>query len=369
VPTYGVSYGSSGLESAGAIALEPGTGGVFIAGYMSSATSSFRMGATNLTNSGGDDAWVAKLNRTGGAVWAKRWVGTSTGMEYANQIASDAAGDCYVSGPYSSSTLTVGSVSLTNLGSNDVYVTKLNPATGATQWARSIGGTRSEYTRGMAADQSSAAVYVAFEIYSPTVTLATIPSTTLTNSDSSGTYCDVAIVKLNTTTGSVLWGKIWGISTANEFPRGVATDSSGNVYLAGDFPGATITIGITTLTNSGSGTSDTFLVKLSSTGSVVWVRQWGGSTGDDKMYGTAVSYVTNPSRWLNHVWQTDVMRRFSSGIRKHCMLVPVDPRKGGNGLLMFWLRSGVTHGHHIRLRVLHFHEPEIRLHDPHQRGL
>lgn len=58
---------------------------------------------------------------------------------------------------------------------------------------------------------------------------------------------------------------------------GIARDSSGNLYVAGK------------TTNSGSGTEDALLVKLDSTGSIVWTKMYGTSANQ---YASSVATVT-----------------------------------------------------------------------------
>jgi hypothetical protein len=291
VLTYGVSFGGSGADSVisyDGLALEPATGAIYIGGQFGS--SSFRMGATNLTNIGITDAWIAKLNRTGGAAWARHFGGVRD--DSVNSVRADSSGNCYVSGSYASPTLTVGSIVLTNTvttGQYDVFVTKLAASTGTPQWAQTIGGTLFDGGHSVAVDSSSAALYVAFETKSSTITIATTPSTTLTNANSGGTTLDVGLVKLNSTTGAFLWAQIWG-GSMNDYPRGMTTDSNGFVYLCGEFFSSSITFGAVTLTNTGTTSSaDAYLVKLTSTGSIVWARQWGSSTGTDRLYDIVVS--------------------------------------------------------------------------------
>lgn len=69
----------------------------------------------------------------------------------------------------------------------------------------------------------------------------------------------------NTQFPNYLWVKNAGGNSYDE-GRGIATDSSGNVYLTGTFQSSSITFGSTTLTNAGS--YDIFTVKLSNSTSV-----------------------------------------------------------------------------------------------------
>ncbi len=64
----------------------------------------------------------------------------------------------------------------------------------------------------------------------------------------------------------------------------VAVDSSGNAFVAGQFNNS-VAFGSTTLTSAGGG--EVFVAKLDSSGTVVWARGFGG-TGLDRGYSVAV---------------------------------------------------------------------------------
>lgn len=93
---------------------------------------------------------------------------------------------------------------------------------------------------------------------------------------SSSGYYDVFVTKFDSL-GNYLWARAWGGSGDDE-AYGIATDESGNVYVAGSFedmvdfdPGS----GSHVITAEGS--SDAFLSKLTPEGEFVWVRTMGGA--------------------------------------------------------------------------------------------
>jgi hypothetical protein len=79
-------------------------------------------------------------------------------------------------------------------------------------------------------------------------------------------------------------------SRGDDAARGVATDSQGNLYVVGSFPG-TVQVGATTLTSRGD--DDFFLLKLTPDGAVIWVEQFGG-TSSDRAYDVAVDTQDYP---------------------------------------------------------------------------
>lgn len=86
--------------------------------------------------------------------------------------------------------------------------------------------------------------------------------------------------------GTIRWIKKVA-DTAFAFYGGV--DRAGNVYVGGQYRSPAITVGSTTLTNSGPyGTYDMFLAKLDSNGNDVWAKNIAGDSTDD-ILGMSVS--------------------------------------------------------------------------------
>jgi hypothetical protein len=79
------------------------------------------------------------------------------------------------------------------------------------------------------------------------------------------------VVKYNSS-GKKLWTKQLGTSK-HDRARGVATDSSGNVYVTGDTYGGLDG-------NTSAGSNDLFVVKYNSSGTKQWTKQLGTSSTD-----------------------------------------------------------------------------------------
>lgn len=92
------------------------------------------------SNAGSVDAYIIKLNSTGGYLWTKTWGGS--GWDGTYNIDLDAAANIYVSGLFSGTTdldpSTTAAQNRTAAGIYDLYVTKLNSA-GSWLWSRSLG--------------------------------------------------------------------------------------------------------------------------------------------------------------------------------------------------------------------------------------
>jgi hypothetical protein len=90
-----------------------------------------------------------------------------------------------------------------------------------------------------------------------------------------------AFVAKYTAQGGLLWSKAFG-GGARNYARAVAVDSQGNVIVAGDFSG-TADFGGMILTAPdpyGVWAADMFVAKYSPSGSLLWVKSFGGASGD-----------------------------------------------------------------------------------------
>jgi len=105
----------------------------------------------------------------------------------------------------------------TSAGYFDLFVVKYN-SSGTKQWTKQLGTSYYDVARGVATD-SSGNVYVTGDTYGG-----------LDGNTSAG-YYDLFVVKYNSS-GTKEWTKQLG-SAKNDSAKGVATDSSGNVYVTG----------------------------------------------------------------------------------------------------------------------------------------
>ncbi len=84
-------------------------------------------GVSNLTNAGGHDIFVSKLDSLGNFVWAKSMGGTSD--DYGKSIAIDSSGNVHTQGYYYSATADfdpgTGTANLNRAGGSDIFISKL----------------------------------------------------------------------------------------------------------------------------------------------------------------------------------------------------------------------------------------------------
>jgi hypothetical protein len=148
--------GGSGSDVGYDIAVDGG-GNAYVTGYTESSQATFPVTVgPDLTFSGSDDAFVAKVNSSGTALLYCGYIGGSS-IAGGYGIAVDGSGHAYVSGvTYSSETtfpVTVGP-DLTYNGSGDAFVAKVNRAGTALLYCGYLGGSGDDSGLGIAVDGS-----------------------------------------------------------------------------------------------------------------------------------------------------------------------------------------------------------------------
>jgi hypothetical protein len=203
-----------------------------------------------ISNSGRTDVFVIKFNSSGTRQWTKP-LGTAQN-DLANGVSIDSSGNFYVAG------VTYKDLDgNTSAGSADLFVAKYN-SSGTKQWTKQLGTSGRDHARGVATD-SSGNVFVAGDTYGG-----------LDGNTNAG-YNDLFVVKYNSS-GTKQWTKQLGTSST-DLANGVATDSSGNVYVVGYTYGELDG-------NTNTGASDIFVVKYNSSGTKQWTKQLGSSSPD-----------------------------------------------------------------------------------------
>ena len=255
-------------------------GNAIISGYFNSPNITF--GSTNLTNQGGSDIFIAKYDASGNVLWAKSFGGTYD--DYGRSVSSDTNGNIYMSGFFTSPTISFGSTVMTNAGSTNIFIVKY-VAAGNLLWAKSV-GTGGTCGNNISVD-ASGNVYMSGGFTGANITIG---STTLTNVNNAGNSQDIFITKYDVN-GNLMWAKSTG-GISDDFGNSVSNDASGNVFVSGYFRSPTVAFGSTTLTNvnNAGNSQDIFIAKYDAAGNVLWAKSSGG-TGDDN----GRSIITNAS--------------------------------------------------------------------------
>jgi len=167
----------------------------------------FGSGALSPAPTGAQDMilWVAKLDGATGATMAAKAFGT-TGKLEADGLASDAQGNVILSGSLFAP-VTFGSKTLTPLGANDAFVTKLD-ASLVPIWARRWGGASGSATAGnVAVDSNGNATVVGS--FNHTIDVGP-GNTVLASTASTAMGKNPFIVSLNGATGETLCARAYG---------------------------------------------------------------------------------------------------------------------------------------------------------------
>lgn len=255
--------------------------------------------------------FVAKFDPYGSLLWAM-----NGGRAYSatGNITTDTAGNVYITSAFSDSAMSFGSFTVINTtpaGHNtDIFVAKLS-SSGTVLWLTSFGGTGNESATGIAV-ASNGNVYVCGSTASSVLSIGA--STLYPVSPSSGS----ALIAKLSSLGTILWGQL-AVGRTHDAPSncaGVASDTSGNVYVAGNFTDTSISFGSTAITKTYPGlyNSAIFLARYTPADTVDWIKTI-GSTSSIQAYGVAWS----PCKW---VWVNGSYQGASVNIEGH-MLAPV----------------------------------------------
>ncbi len=248
-------------------------GNIYCTGYFYSPSITF--GSTTLNNLGMANVFIVKYDPTGNVVWAKGAGGNN--QDIGRSITTDGVGNIYVTGGFTSATITFGNITLTKVNNpydyQDIFIAKYN-SNGNVIWAKSAGSLYSDQGFGITTDKENN-IFLTGSFMGPSITFGNF-----TLNCPEGSYCPF-ITKYDPS-GNVKWAK----SATNNFGRdesyGITTDTDGNAYITGKFSSYSITFGSITLANSSlNGGTDLFIVKYNESGDVLWAKSAGGSSDDE----------------------------------------------------------------------------------------
>ena len=167
-------------------------------------------------------------------------------------------GDAIVGGIFHGTAI-FGNHTLYSAGDSDFFIGKID-ADGNWDWLVSGGGTDRDDLTDLAVNGNEIIIVVGG--YSSTVNLGNF---TIINS---------GIVAAISTNGTWQWAN--GI---NAWPEGVSSSSNGEIYVCGEFSGSNLTYSSLTLDNPRSWMPTAFLLKLDSSGDILWGVNDEGSDG------------------------------------------------------------------------------------------
>ena len=238
------------------------TGNVFLTG---SFVGTLVAGTTTLNSPSGSDIFLIKHDAAGNVLWVRS--GTGFGQKYANTLCTDASGNCFIAGAFTSTIVSFGALTLSNTSTSFKYYVVKYDANGTELWART--------------SQSGLAISndVAVDANGDVVMIGNTMSPTLVV----GSYTFLSqsynfFVTKYTASGSLLWAFSGGGSN-QDFGNSVSIDPSGDIYICGGSSSSVCTIG--TYTFSTLGDLDLYLAKYNSQGVFQWARNGGGVSREE----------------------------------------------------------------------------------------
>src|SRR5258706_14171158 len=152
---YSTFLGGSREDYSWGIAVD-GSGNSYVTGQTTSSNFPTTAGAYDISHNGNFDAFVTRLNASGGLSYSTFLGSVPGGGETGRDIAVDSGGNIYVVGYTNSSAFptTAGAYDTTQNGDYDVFVAKLTAA-GALSYSTFLGGTGVDFGLGLARDSSN----------------------------------------------------------------------------------------------------------------------------------------------------------------------------------------------------------------------
>jgi hypothetical protein len=254
-----------GLQEDIARSIQPingGSGGYIIAGSSKSTSCILPTGSQQTLNHGLSDYWVVKIDNAGNIVWQRSYGGSNQDVAYSIQLSGH---NCIIAG-YSMSKrvygygLPIGGQPSGNHGLFDYWVVKINPVNGAIIWQKSYGGSNNDRAHSILLDGQWCIV-------------AGYSESNNGNVNTNYGVSDYWVVKINSVNGAIVWQKSYGGSGV-DIAQSIQKASSNGYIVAGYSWSKDHDV------TQNHGQSDYWVVRLNSSGSIVWQKSYGGSKAD-----------------------------------------------------------------------------------------
>jgi Beta-propeller repeat len=231
-------------------------GAAYVTGFTESSNFPTTTGAFD-TGLDGSEAFVSKLDPSGSGLAYSTFLGGG-GSDRGFDIAVDSAGAAYVTGETESTDFptTAGAFDTSLNGGFDAFVAKLDPSGSGLAFSTFLGGSSSDFGRGIAVDSAGAA-HATGDAFS-----ADFPTTAGAFDTSFNGDFDAFVAKLDPSGSGLTYSTFLG-GSSGEFGEGIAVDSAGASHVTGitgstDFP--TTAGAFDTAFNGGN--EDAFVSKL-----------------------------------------------------------------------------------------------------------
>ena len=233
--------------------------------------------------SGNSDIFLCKFDSNGSLLWNTLIGGTES--EWGIVIDIDSMNNILIGGISNSEDYPIyNAYDNTFNGNKDIVVTKFS-SNGSLLWSTYLGGNLTDKCYDIVVDGKDDIIITG------STSSSNFPLVNASDADCDG-YCDGFIAKLNST-GFLLWNSYIG-GNRSDYCTAIDIDSTGNIYLTGitDSDDFFTHNGIDDLNND---SFDTFTMKITSNGSILWSTLIGGSSTD---YSNDIRVDNNLSLYL-----------------------------------------------------------------------
>ena len=245
-------------------------------------------GATQLTSTGGQDAYVVGYAPDGTVRFAFALGGTGDDRAWA--VAAPLDPWVFQTVPYGfavagefTGSMTIGTTTLVSNGGADAFVAFFGPD-GTLVWARSFGGTGDDVARGVGI--TPAPLFASLAPPNVTVTGAFSGSADFGGGTVAAVgTADLFAARYDASDGAFTWVRTFGAAGATVTGYAAAHDNNDDSLVAGAF---TASVDFGGGAQASAGGTDGFVLALDATGAYVWARRF-GDTGDDAAYGVSDS--------------------------------------------------------------------------------
>lgn len=280
-------------EASGTDVALDAVGNVYVVGNFSGTLAYGNARTVSSFSEGFTTALLAKFGPTGQVQWVERF-GIPQFSCYGYAIATDAAGNSYVTGQADYGGIRFGSQVVG--GSRRVMYVARYTTTGAVAWAKVSSNYSSYGASGADVALDGRGNCLVGGFFNNDLTLE---GQTLTTSGA-----DAYLASFQAASGGLQWLRQGSAPGADKavYISSLATDAQGNIYAAGSYSG-TVVFGGQQLTSSGS--SDQFLARYTRTGALQWVESVGTSAPEYTtcLTTTPAGYSTLVGRRLNTTYQ------------------------------------------------------------------
>ncbi|MBK9709621.1 MAG: SBBP repeat-containing protein [Acidobacteria bacterium] len=329
---FSTYYGGAGFDEAYAITLDP-SARAYIAGTTAS-TNLTMVNPQQAQNSGGSDAFVARLNPAGSALEYATYLG-GTAVDVAQGIALDQGLNIYIAGhTFSSDYPLAGPLQSVNRGNADAFITKINASGNALLYSTFLRDSGGNFARGIKVDSGNNAFITGRTISTDfNVSNALQPA-------NKGDF-DAFIARISPSGSQLVYSTYLG-GSSDDLGNAIAIDGSGNAFVVGNTRSTDFKTQ-TPLQPTNKGGVDGFVTKINAAGNSLLYSTYLGGSGED--LGTSIAidsagnaYITGYTSSADFVTQSPIQGISRGGLEVFVTKIFADASDiafntyfGGNG--------------------------------------